>query len=78
MERQLTYLEAWDDFYTWARLPENWTNIKRPWRDKIIKAQRRHVTGKPSSLKCEGVKSIIMKCAPVRYRFEERVILIEL
>lgn len=77
MERQLTHLDAWANFFAWVHLPENWAKIDRAGRDRIKKAHRRYLYKHPSDLGYEGVKTILTKYAPDRYRFDERVILIE-
>lgn len=77
MEKELSHLDAWANFYTWVNLPENWANVDRAGRDRIKKAHRRYLFKEPADLGYDGVKNLLTKYAHDRYRFEERVILIE-
>jgi len=77
MERQLTHLDAWANFWTWVNLSENWANIDRPGRDRIKKAHRRYLYKDPSDLGYEGVKTLLNKYGKGRYRFSEIITLIE-
>lgn len=77
MQSEITFLQAWHDFYAWAvktgllaSLPE--IERKRIYqRNASAKGQRKY------PLSNEKIKQTLTKYAPDRYRFEERVILIE-
>lgn len=69
MEKQMDYLEAWEDFYAWVNQPEQWANIDRPGRDRIAKAQKRHTDKTPTPLGFVGVMSLLNEYASERYRF---------
>ena len=77
MEKELTPLSAWHDFYAWAKLQPFWGDLDKEERDRMYernaaaKGQRRY------PLRAETIKRILVKYAPNRYRFEDRVILIE-
>lgn len=71
------HFAAWVDFYAWVTKPEIWADIDRAGRDQIAKAERRRLGLHRSPLTDAGIKSLLTKHAPSRYRFEERVILIE-
>lgn len=82
--------EAWEDFYQWAKLPENWKVISPAGRDQIAKAQRSYQYWKgrgaesaesdPDRLPQLGpnrIESLLTKHAPDRYRFDLGVYLVE-
>lgn len=75
MDKTVSHLEAWEHFYKWVRLPENWKDVDRKGQDRILKAQRRYLHKTPSGLGYEGVKTILTKYAPGRYDFLERVVI---
>lgn len=77
MEKQLTYLEAWADFWKWIRKPEQrerWKDIGRQGKQYLYKAD---IARRDGSLGYERVKNILTTYAPDRYNFREAVILKE-
>lgn len=74
MERTLTHLEAWQDFYAWMRAKKQSGEIRAIPKD-IQEAQyakegkRRHGLGE------KRIKNLLTKYAPERYEFREAVIL---
>lgn len=75
MKKQLTPLEAWDDFFTWLRSePSMWAELKHRDRDRILKAQKRRATGIPYNITAVAIENIITQYAPGRYRFEKTVV----
>lgn len=70
----LNHMEAWAKFYAWVKIPENWQGVDRAGRDRIGKAHRRYLHEKPSPLKYEGVKALIIKYAPGKAEFIEGII----
>lgn len=78
MKRKVTHLEAWADFYAWAKSPENWKRIDRTGRDRISKAQRRYTDGIPTPLGLEGVRSLLEQYGPPgRYDFQTQIFIRE-
>lgn len=77
MEKQLTPLEAFADFLIWVKASGRWADLNKAHRNRIITA-RRDADGKRGlPLGVARIRSILNDYAPERYRFEERVILIE-
>lgn len=77
MEKQLTYLEAWADFWQWIRQPEQaprWADIDRQKKQYLYKA---NIDYNSSRLGYERTKNLLMEYAPDRYDFREAVILKE-
>lgn len=74
MERQLTALAAWADFWRWVKARPEWKDIPRKEKQYMYRAKK---DAKDGRLGYERIKNILSKYAPARYRFEERVILIE-
>lgn len=75
MEKHLTYLDAWADFWQWIRQPEQrnkWKAITRQQQQYIYKANIAHRNG---ALGYERTKNILCQYAPDRYEFKETVIL---
>lgn len=69
MEKQLSVLDAWQDFFAWIRLPEQkplWAAIPRKKKQYIYKAE---IARKEGKLGYERVKSILLEYAPKRYLF---------
>lgn len=62
--KAMTPGEAWEDFFRWVKLPENWRLIDRRGRDRIGKAQRRYLSNQPAPLGAEGVASLLNDYAP--------------
>lgn len=74
MERQLTALAAWADFWQWIKTQPHWRDIPRTQKQYMYRASKDEREGK---LGYERIKNILTEYAPDRYRFDERVILIE-
>lgn len=77
MEKQLTYLEAWADFWQWIRQPEQrtrWQEISRQEKQYLYKAD---IAYRADGLGYERTKNILTEYAPDRYDFREAVILKE-
>lgn len=75
MEKQLTYLEAWVDFWQWIRQPEQqrrWADIDRKVKQYLYKA---NIDYNSNRLGYERTKNILMEHATDRYDFREAVIL---
>lgn len=75
MEKQLTYLEAWADFWKWIRKPEQqerWQAISRKGKQYLYKAD---IAKRAGTLGYERTKNILTEYAPDRYDFREAVIL---
>lgn len=76
MEKALTLSEAWQDFYAWMKSRRDageFTRIPADVQEAKYAAagERRYLLGE------KRIKNLLSKYAPERYRFEERVILIE-
>ncbi len=75
MEKELSPLDAWHDFYAWARLQPFWGNLEEVEKARMYernasaKGQRRY------PLRAETIRRILTRYAPERYEFRERVIL---
>lgn len=77
MQSEITFLEAWHDFYAWA--------IKTGLLPKLSDEERRRIYQRNASAKGqrkyplsnEKIKETLTTYAPERYRFEERVLLLE-
>lgn len=77
MEKTLTIREAWADFYEWAKTNKILTGLPKAERRRVYDAQADYLGSRGQKLGNERIKDIIEKYAPERYRFEQRVILIE-
>lgn len=77
MEKQLSHLDAWANFWVWVNQPEQWAKVDRPGRDRIAKAQKRYLFKHPADLSYIGVKSLLEQYAPARYSFTETITLHE-
>lgn len=71
-QKKMTPGEAWEDFFTWVKLPANWSKIDRRGRDRIGKAQRRYLSESPVRLGEEGIAALVAAYAPGRYVVEVR------
>ena len=77
MKKQLTPAEAFADFLKWVKSSGTWSTLTKEQKNRIITA-RRDADGKRGiDLKTTRIRAILNDYAPARYRFEERVILIE-
>ena len=76
MEKQLTPLEAFNDFLAWVHESGKWQELDRKERNRIITA-RRDRDGKREGLGLgyARLKDILQTYAPGRYEFNETVIL---
>jgi len=74
MEKQLTPEQAWADFWMWIKTQREWADIKRRPKQYLYKAAKDY---RENKLGQSRIKSLLTKYAKDRYRFEERVILIE-
>ena len=77
MEKQLTPQEAFADFLTWVKASGRWTDLNKAQRNRIITARRDAAGKRGLTLGATRIRAILNDYAPARYRFEERVILIE-
>ena len=77
MEKQLTPGEAFADFLRWVHESGTWGNLEIKERNRIITARRDAAGKRGIVLQNTRIKSILNDYAPDRYRFEERVILID-
>lgn len=74
MERQLTALAAWADFWRWVKTRPEWKDIPRKQKQYMYRAAK---DCREDKLGYERVKNILTQYAPDRYRFEERVVVVE-
>lgn len=73
MKKEITPLDAWHDFYAWAKSQPFWADL--PAKEKVrmyernaaAKGQRRYM------LRTETIRRILLKYAPDRYVFFEGV-----
>lgn len=72
-ERELTIFQAWEDFEK-NILPTLKGKIRWQEFNRVQQARRDYAAEK---LKEKRIRNLLTKYAPDRYRFEERVILIE-
>lgn len=77
MEKQLTPAEAFADFLKWVHESGTWGNLDTAERNRIITARRDAEGKRGIKLKDTRIRAILNDYAPDRYRFEERVILIQ-
>lgn len=77
MEKQLTPAEAFADFLIWVKASGRWGSLSKAHRNRIITARRDAEGKRGLTLGVARIRSILNDYAPERYRFEERVILIE-
>lgn len=74
MTKELTRVEAWDDFWAWIRQPEQaalWSGISRPEKNYLFKADWHARAGK---LGWERTHTILSSYAPERYEFRAVVV----
>lgn len=74
MEKQLSAEGAWVDFFDWVRQSESWAGLSRAEKQYLYKAEKARRDG---GLGYDRIKRLLTTHAPDRYRFEERVIIIE-
>ena len=67
-EKILTPSEAWEDFYTWIQLPENWETRSVYERHYLRKTQRQIRSGDAGARR---IFSILEFHAPGRYKLNE-------
>lgn len=72
MEKQLTHLEAWADFWKWIKEQPGWADIERGEKQYLYKTEK---AARDSELGYIRVKNILTTYAPDRYAFREAVIL---
>lgn len=76
MESTLTYKEAWADFCRWIESRRGSGEIAAIPKD-VQEAKYADAARRRYGLGDRRIKSLLTKHAPDRYRFEERIILIE-
>lgn len=70
MEKQLSALDAWADYWTWIRQQPKWADIGRRQKQYMYRAEKDFREGK---LGYERIKNILTTYAPGRYTFTEIV-----
>ena len=76
MEQAITHMEAWNNFFNWMLSRQSAGEIAAMPKDiqeakYAASGERRYGLGE------KRIKNLLPKYAPDRYRFEERVILVE-
>lgn len=74
MEKHLTALEAWNDFWAWIRHQEKWRDISRREKQYLYKAQK---AARDGVLGYDRVKRLLTTYAHGRYQFSEIIYLLE-
>ena len=76
MELNMTHMEAWKDFYKWMLSRQASGEISAMPKD-IQEAKYAASGERRYGLGDKRIKNLLTKYAPDRYRFEERVILVD-
>lgn len=77
MKKQLTPVEAFQDFLIWVKASGHWQVLTKQERNKVITA-RRDMEGKRATLGEKRIKNILDKFAPGRYTWTVQVEINEL
>lgn len=77
MQRELTPIQAWHDFYAWAMGQPFWAGLEPGERRRMYERNAAAKGQRKYPLRSETIKKILTTHASDRYRFEERVILLE-
>ena len=79
MEKQLTPLEAFNDFLEWVKYSGTWSQLTPSQKNRIITARRDRdeKRGEAMALGNLRIKRLLTEYAPGRYEFRESVILHE-
>ena len=77
MDRQITLMDAWEDFYKWIREQPEWPDMTTGERKRIYDAQADYKGTRGKQLGTARIKSILEKHAPDRYTFKDVVIIHE-
>jgi hypothetical protein len=77
MERQLTPLEAWHDFYQWAKAQPFWADLEQDEKSRMYERNAAAKGQRKYPLRWETIKKTLTMYAPGRYRFLETVYLLE-
>lgn len=72
MSIEITYKEAWIDFFRWIKEQEEWKEMPRKEKQYLYLAEKHRRDGR---LGYERVKHILERYAPDRYTFRETVLL---
>lgn len=75
MEKTLTPLEAWADFYQWAKTQDFWKSLSKSEKHRLYDAQADSLGSRGQGLGSARIKNLLLKYAPGRYEFRESVIL---
>lgn len=73
MERHLTPLDAWADFYEWVRRQPHWADVPRKEKLRVYEANAAYKGQRAHPLGYDRIKSILTQYGRGRYTFTEKV-----